>query len=821
MIIGMMSRALDWKVGIAPKYETTPPSGKTELHLPAMKVTIEELVNVGGNEVYMPMKGRLTFMHPFACDGHKNMYERTKVVDTTENYSTNSKIVHIANVDEIRVPVDMNDKKYVSMGIDLHIQGSGDIIHRDQPVGNLGTINWKQAASVELPLEILLDNKKKTHTAVSNPEIEWGTTIRFNFTKTSEVYNHPDLVKHVISREFDWKLANKDWQQQPMEHAALIKSMSSGKDPRMEGLPGIGPSFPVSGIKGINLACPAQYEALQREFVANNPCCYAHEVLQALIRVDAQLNKMAKLDRKKVWNDPVKVVDMFRRELNLMCASSMDYTFDDRVTPSFIVEVLPDKSVALEARCCLKPTGEDHNIQGMLKVRDVSCREAIAKQSDLEGYDLMEQKAWNYFLATKGDCEDGADKDRRADFDAQRMCLEKDYRQFVFAMAENASHLYGDVNRLHPLCDKIAEGLAGTMGLFATATAASSHPTSSPESKQDFKIAGPCTLSECEAKTFDALSQGKLGGHAIFIHGPCGSNIKMPGLKMEVCTLHPKMRVSEMTAVTKVDCVCEQAELDAMREMGNLSLTDDQGNVKTIQVDRSDYRNVILSTLCRELQTNVKYARPCPTQTQYDNQDPLDMNIMCEKQEFVRGLFTAGGEVYGCTKETMAEFEKNIKVCSGVDSERKHLPGSILNASISAGVDSERKHLTKLLQKSRRLPAASFHANWKWVVYTLRREDMKLTAREDEIVDMCKRIYWCRATPGEEKWKRIMQAPESLTKLDPEHLGSVDQPDRVNIAVPNRGLTFEEKRAHMNELCKEGDIWSDLGRLCVIQRKVP
>ena len=98
---------------------------------------------------------------------------------------------------------------------------------------------------------------------------------------------------------------------------------------------------------------------------------------------------------------------------------------------------------------------------------------------------------------------------------------------------------------------------------------------------------------------------------------------------------------------------------------------------------------------------------------------------------------------------------------------------------------------------------------------------MKLTAREDKIVDMCKRIYWCRATPGEEKWKRIMQAPESLTKLDPEHLGSVDQPDRVNIAVPNRGLTFAEKRAHMNELCKEGDIWSDLGRLCVIQRKVP
>ena len=799
----MMSRALDWKVGIAPKYETTPPSGKTELHLPAMKVTIEELVNVGGNKVFMPMKGRLTLMHPFADSsyGHKNMYERTEVVDTTEYYFANSKIIHIANVDEIRVPVDMDDKEYASMGLDLHIKGSGDIIHRDQPVGNLGTINWKQAASVYLKFEKLLNNKVKTFSEDSYPEIEWGTTIRFNFTKTSEVYNHPDLVKHMISREYDWELANKDWQQQPMEHAALIKSMSSGKDPRMQGLPGIGPSFPVSGIKGINLACPAQYEALQREFVANNPCCYAHEVLQALIRVDAQLNKMPKLGRQKVWNDPVKVVDVFRRELNLTCVSGVDYTFDDRVTPSFIVEVLPDKSVALEARCCLKPTGEDHNIQGMLKVRDVSCREAIAKQSDLEGYDLMEQEAWKYGLATKGDCEDGADKNLRANYDAERLCLNKDYRQFVFAMAKNASNLYGDVDRLHPLCDKLAEGFPETMASFATATAASSHPTSSPESKQDFKIAEVCTLSECEAKTFDALSQGKLGGHAIFIHGPCGSNVKMPGLKMEVCILHPKMRVSEMTAVTKVDCVCEQAELDAMREMGNLSLTDDQGNVKTIQVDRSDYRNVILSTLCRELQTNVKYARPCPTQTQYDNQDPLDMNIMCEKQEFVRGLFTAGGEVYGCTKETMAEFEKNVKVCSGVDSERKHLQ--------------------KLLQKSRRLPAASFHANWKWVVYTLRREDMKLTAREDEIVDMCKRIYWCRATPGEERWKRIMQAPESLTKLDPEHLGSVDQPDRVNIAVPNRGLTFEDKRAHMNELCKEGDIWSDLGRLCVIQRKVP
>lgn len=801
MVTGMMSRALDWKVGIAPKYETKPPSGKTELHLPAMKVTIEELVNVGGNKVYMPMKARLTFMHPFACDGHKNMYKRTEVVDTTGYCFLNSKIVHIANVDEIRVPVNMDDKKYVSMGIDLHIQGSGDIIHRNQPVGNLGIINWKQAGSVRLKFKSLLNNEEKTISEVSYPEIEWGTTIRLNFTKTSEVYNHPDLVKHMISREFDWKLANKDWQQQPMEHAALIKSMSSGKDPRMQGLPGIGPSFPVSGIKGINLACPAQYEALQREFVGNNPCCYAHEVLQALIRVDAQLNKMAKLDRQKVWNNPVKVVHMFRRELNLMCVSGVDYTFDDRVTPSFIVEVLPDKSVALEARCCLKPTGEDHNIQGMLKVRDVSCREAIAKQSDLEGYDLMEQKAWQYNLVLDGDCEDGADKDLRANYDAQRLCLNKDYRQFVFAMAENASHLYGDVNRLHPLCDKLAEGFPETVGLFATATAASSHPTSSPESKQDFKIAEVCTLSECEAKTFDALSQGKLGGHAIFIHGPRGSNIKMPGLEVEVSTLDPKFHIGEDTAITQILCVEKQAQLNAMRQEGNLSLTDNQGNVKTIQVDRSDYRNIILSKHYQELKTSVKYARPCPTQTQYDNKDPLNMDLVLSKTEFVRNLFTAGGEVYGCTKDAMAEFEKNMKVCSGVDSERKHL--------------------NKLMQKSFRLPAASFHANWHCVVFTLQREDMKLTAREDEIVDMCKRIYWCRATPGEEKWKRIMQAPESLTKLDPEHLGSVDQPDRVNIAVPNRGLKFEDKRAHMNELCKEGDIWSDLGRFCVIQRKVP
>tara|TARA_B100001758_G_scaffold241882_1_gene249307 strand:+ start:662 stop:3073 length:2412 start_codon:yes stop_codon:yes gene_type:complete len=803
----MMSQALDWKVGIAPKYETKPPSGKTELHLPGLKVEIREEVDIGNKTTLLALGGRLTYMQPCACDGHREMYERTQVVDT-ERYEVlgagNPEVVHVAHFNEIRVPVNMNEDKLAPVELDLHIPGSEDIIHKSQELGKqsrVRNINWKQAGGLILPIQFLLDNSKKTYSDVSHQEIEYGVEIEFKFTKTTEVHNHPDLVKHMIKSEFDWPRKNQIWQSRPMQYAALINGMCAKKDPRLQGLPGLQPSFPVSGIKGINLACPAQYEALQQLYVANNPCCYAHEVLQALIRVDAQLADLANTDRQKVLGNSVKLVDMFRRELNLVCASAMDYTFDDQVTPSFVVEVLADKSVTVEAKCCLRPTGEDHDTQGLLKVRDISCREAAAKHVDVAGYDMVEQKACLHFLARGGDCEDGANRNRRADFEAQRLCMNSEYRSFVFANA-NASNLYGNVERLHLICNKLAKGFPKTDAYFATATAASSHPTSSSESKKDFKIAGTCTLSECEAKTFAALSNGGLGGHAIFVHGKSMEKIKMRGLKLEVGILDPKMRISEDTAVTEVVNVTDTLELNRITQIGNLSLIDDQGNTKTIQVDRTDYRNVILSQYCRELQQKhgVKYVRPCPTMTQYDNSDPFKTDSM--KQNFVRSLFTAGGVVFGCSKEKMAEFKKNMQLCSGVDCEVKHLQ--------------------TLVQNSFRLPAANFHSNWQCEVFTLRREDMKLSPEEEEIAKMCTRIDSCRATPGEVKWDWIMKAPESLVKLNPKHLGPVDRgPGFVNVAVPIDKLTFEEKEARMNELCGDEDTWTDLGRLGVLQRKVP